>query len=147
MVNLFVYGTLMFTEVVKALTKKEFVVNDAVLRGYNRYQANGPNGADPYPAIIKETGAVVKGKVLFDVDVKSLKIIDFFESFEDTKYQKIKVLVEACKEKIQAFVYVWTDENRKYLTVPWDPEKFRILELEDFLKTIHEVLEAYKATC
>ncbi len=147
MINLFVYGTLMFPEVVKALTDKEFLAKEASLKRYSRYRANGPEGLDPYPAIIEEKNGIVNGKILFDVDPRSLKIFDFFEMFEDHRYRKIKVVVDVDGKQTEAFVYVWTEENRKYLTDLWDPERFRKDGLKNFLKTIPEVLAAYKANC
>ncbi|MEF2175157.1 MAG: gamma-glutamylcyclotransferase family protein [Candidatus Absconditabacteria bacterium] len=82
MTNLFVYGTLMYPEIVFALTGKYFRSQEAILSNYKRYAIRYGNITSPYPGIIPFNNSLVHGNILFDVDEYSLQILDFFEDSE-----------------------------------------------------------------
>lgn len=143
MVDLFVYGTLQFPEVVFALTGKSFDSLDAVLKDHKVYQISPPKGQEGMcPAAIPEKGSVVYGKILFDVDNHSMEIIDFFESDD---YEKQELEVESREKNYKALVYIWKDFLKDRLKKHWNKEEFEKNYLEDCLKkTIPEILEEYK---
>jgi len=129
--NIFVYGTLMLPEIVFALTKKNFVMKDATLKGYKRFKVNDPNRKQKGPIIIEQKNSGVIGKILLDVDEDSIKILDKFES---PSYEKRKVFVNAGAEKIEAIVYVGSNFNKEFLYDAWNEEEFKQKYLEFYLK-------------
>jgi gamma-glutamylcyclotransferase (GGCT)/AIG2-like uncharacterized protein YtfP len=64
MKQLFVYGTLLFPEIVEKLTGKQFKTSSAVIRKFARKRIVGCN----YPAIIEDLYSEVKGILIQDVD-------------------------------------------------------------------------------
>jgi gamma-glutamylcyclotransferase (GGCT)/AIG2-like uncharacterized protein YtfP len=64
MTNLFTYGSLMFKEVIYALTTiKDYRSSKAVLRGFSRYHVQGK----VYPGITPEVDGEIEGVVYYDV--------------------------------------------------------------------------------
>lgn len=64
MTNVFTYGSLMFREVIYALTSiKDYKNARAILRGYSRYQVKGK----VYPGITADPQGEIQGVVYFDV--------------------------------------------------------------------------------
>ncbi len=133
MTNIFVYGTLMFPEVVFALTKKKFVMKDSVLKGYSRFRVNDPKREKKGPAIIEQKDGEVHGKILFDVDEKSIKILD---RFEGASYRKRVVSVIVDGKSMEAIIYVGSNFNKKFLYGDWSEEEFEQKYLHFYLKTI-----------
>jgi len=129
--NVFVYGTLMFREVVIALTKRDFVMKSAVLRGYKRFRVNNPKREQKGPAIVEQSDGEVKGKVLLDVDEATIRILD---KFEGSSYEKRNVSVFVNGEKISAVVYVGTSFKKEALRGDWDEEEFRQKYLDFYIK-------------
>jgi gamma-glutamylcyclotransferase (GGCT)/AIG2-like uncharacterized protein YtfP len=121
MTTIFVYGTLLFPEIVRALTGKEFSMRDAVLSGYSRYRIDEPGRTLKGPAIVEEAGGTVRGKALLDVDERSLAILDKYEG----QYEKKNVVVQCGSEKVYALVYVGTGFSREWLKQEWDEQEFR----------------------
>lgn len=72
MTKLFVYGTLLFPEILKNLTGKSFRSIPATLYKYKHCKVTETD----YPAIIKNENAKTEGMLLFDVDEKSMKKIE-----------------------------------------------------------------------
>ncbi len=142
MVNLFVYGTLLFPEVVFALTGKKFKTKNAILLDYKRYKIFDQHISRKYPAIIESKSSVVKGKILFDIDEESLKILDFFE---DKEYEKKTVIVQSDNKTFETIVYVWKNEFKNKLKSKWSEEEFKKKHLYNYInKTIPKILSEYK---
>ncbi len=151
--NIFVYGSLMFPEVVKGLTGKQIEMKDAILKGYKRYKIYDTNGeVRNYPAIRKTEGEFVQGKILLDVDEDSLKVLDYFE---DVGYKRIKEMVSINSNMIKVEVYVWPEESDKSkielvgeLKESWgsaEIEEFEEKHLAYFLgELIPDTLKEYK---
>lgn len=129
--NIFAYGTLMLPEIVFALTKKNFVMKEGTLKDYRRYKVNDPNREQKGPAIIKEEGYEVKGKVIFDVGDKTIKLLD---KFEGRSYEKRKVLVSVDDNKIEAIMYLGANFNKDFLYGDWDLEEFKQKYLDFYIK-------------
>lgn len=73
MTNVFTYGSLMFREVIYALTStKDYKNSRAILRGYSRYQVKGK----VYPGITADAQGEIQGVVYFDVTKQDLEILN-----------------------------------------------------------------------
>lgn len=125
MENLFVYGTLQFSQIVRRLTRKEFKTIPATLLGYKRGMVKGCD----YPAIFEDFGSEVKGMLLENVDDVSMQQIIHFEGSE---YEKIKVKVIACEETTEAFTFIWKNDTKLLENVDWDKEKFERESLKKY---------------
>ena len=126
MQNLFVYGTLLSSEITEKLTGKTFETKYAVLEGYKMYCVKGCD----YPAIIREKGAETKGKILVNVDDSDLKMLSDYEGKEYTKI-KVKVL---CSNKYEyALTFVWSKDLHLLETRDWDFKDFQKNRLKFYL--------------
>ena len=81
MQHLFVYGSLLFPELIEKLTGKNFSFLPAVLFGFQRLAVKDSD----YPAIVPEVNKKVDGMLVLDVDRKSMKIFTYFEGDEYRK--------------------------------------------------------------
>ena len=73
MTNVFTYGSLMFKEVIYALTAvKDYKNSHAVLRGYSRFHVKGK----VYPGIAPDAQGEVKGVVYFGVTKQDLETLN-----------------------------------------------------------------------
>ena len=129
MQHLFVYGSLLFPEIVKGLTGRTFRSIPAILPGYKRYSVEGAD----YPAIVKKNDARVEGKLLFDVDSKSLEIITFYEGDD---YLKIPVEVNINEEKTAAHTFLWKFGLEYLSGRNWSKERFGKESLDFYLNEI-----------
>lgn len=142
MANVFVYGTLIFPEVVFGLTNKNFKSRSAILTGYQRFKIFDNEISRSYPAITKKPNKKVEGKILFDVDEESLKILDFFE---DSDYIRKELTVSFENQKTTAFVYVWNPKFEDQLKLDWSSEEFKEKHLRYYVsEVIPRVLEEYR---
>jgi gamma-glutamylcyclotransferase (GGCT)/AIG2-like uncharacterized protein YtfP len=128
--NVFTYGSLMIPSVMAAVTGKHFQVMKACLREYARFKVKG----ESYPGIIYKTGAATDGVVHRDVDDLSLNLLD---DFEGELYKRISVPVEVDQSgALIAETYVVSPEHLHRLSsVPWDLDKFKKENLQEFLRS------------
>ena len=126
--NIFVYGSLMIPEMVKALTGNHFLMVDAILPGYRRHKVKDHIG----PGLSKEKRRSVYGKVLLGIDEKSMAIFDKFEGSYGYELIEVEVLVEGHKKDV--FFYEWTGHHDTLLDEDWDVEEFKRKHMERFLK-------------
>jgi len=126
MQHVFVYGTLLFPEVVKGLTGYSFQTIEATLNGYHRCTVKNSD----YPAIVKKPGSQVDGKILLNLDNRSYEILRFFEGDE---YQCISVDVQTANSKYTACVFIWMGANEMLEKADWNPELFKKNGLTDYL--------------
>jgi gamma-glutamylcyclotransferase (GGCT)/AIG2-like uncharacterized protein YtfP len=119
-VDLFAYGTLLFPEVMLAVTRARFASEPATLGGYRRCRLRGAS----YPGIAPAPGARTHGRLYRTVDATSLARLD---AFEGELYAREAVRVEADDGELRdAVAYVLRPEHRALLTCdPWDPDAFR----------------------
>jgi len=97
--RLFVYGTLMDSEVVRRLTGKSPEYEKAFLIGYKKYNI------DFIPYIVKNKNSKVEGKVITNLDEEDLRKIDRYEG-EGYLYTREKVEVVTENNNEEAYVYV-----------------------------------------
>ena len=129
MQHVFVYGTLLFPDILKGLTGNTFEDRDAVLYGF---KCLALKDAD-YPAIIAHAGSSVQGKVLFNVDERSLEILRFFEGSE---YRSICVKVNVDNNRVKASVFVWIEEHHRLDTADWNQVVFEKTALADYISYV-----------
>lgn len=127
MQNLFVYGTLLSSEITEKLTGKTFKTFPVVLAGYRIYCVKNCD----YPAIISELGAETKGKILLNVDDSALKI---FSNYEGDEYEKKVVKVLFNNKYEDALAFVWSKEHHLLENRNWDFEDFQNNRLKFYLE-------------
>jgi gamma-glutamylcyclotransferase (GGCT)/AIG2-like uncharacterized protein YtfP len=129
MQHLFVYGSLLFPELIEKLTGKNFGFLPAVLFGFQRLAVKGSD----YPAIVPKVNKKVDGMLVLDVDRKSMKILTYFEGDE---YRKEDVVVFSENKTYNATAFVW-NENLKFLEkFDWDLFSFRETSLKVYLERV-----------
>ena len=137
MQHIFVYGSLLFPEIVEGLTGKSFETQKAVLKNFERHAVAGCD----YPAILQKKNAEVKGVLLLNVDCKSLKILTFYEGDE---YEQKTVEVESETKKINALVFVWKGENSVLLSEDWEEGKFKKESIKYYInKVVPETVKEF----
>jgi len=134
--DLFVYGTLLFDEVVRALTDRTFRSVPACLPGYARCTILRNGLREAYPAIRPHRTGRVAGRLLLEVKDRSLRWIDRFES-DPPDYQRCQVIAK-CNDgrEIQAFTYVARPSLIPFLEGEWSPEQFKSEHLDDYLTRV-----------
>lgn len=138
MCNIFVYGTLLSSEIIKTLTGKSFNTTTAVLLGYKRYCIKDGD----YPAIIYSEDSDTTGKVIENVDDLSLDIISFYEGDE---YEKKKVTVLLNGQLKDVLTFVWVGRTEILEDRGWDYPYFQKNFLDEYLNfVIPEILKAFR---
>lgn len=123
--RLFTYGLLMFPEVLRDLTGREFSLTPATLPGYARY-ALKTRGWAPVPAIIEKPQSYVSGMLLQQVDQDAMNLFDSFENVDDGLYKRQTVTVTLATEKTcMAYAYIAGAAARRWIDGPWDAEEFK----------------------
>jgi len=128
--KIFTYGTLMISDVMYAVTAREFRSIKAILIGYARFTVKG----ESYPGIIPVTNAVTRGVLYFDVDESSLERLD---AFEGGLYQRTPIMAEMTGGEIcNAEAYVIRPRFRNHLSSSeWNAKEFVQKHLKAFLET------------
>jgi len=138
MQHVFVYGTLLFPEILEGLTGKVFNLKDAELKNYQRVQISSGD----FPAIVEKEDESVKGKLILDVDPLSMEILLFYEG-ED--YDCMELEVETETEKLPAKVFVWNNDPEYLIDADWDTEHFKQQFLQDYISfVVPETREAFE---
>ena len=129
-VSIFAYGTLQVPSVMQAVTGGHYDFAPAILSGYQRFKIRNQS----FPGIIRQADASVDGVIYRHIDQQALHLLD---QFEDVCYQREWVDVDVQGNIEQAFVYVVTDDYRKYLTdQAWSLEEFKRKYLKGYLSRI-----------
>ena len=125
---IFTYGSLLFSDVMQAVTGKLFPSQSATLREYARYRVRGAN----YPGIVSTPGAYVEGLLYQGVDPAAVKHLDFFEG---DLYRRVSVDVHTKSGIIPAQTYIIPPDKAHHLSeTAWDPDAFRTRDYDTFLK-------------
>ena len=129
MKNVFVYGTLMFDEVLKHLLKANYRKINASLKGYKRGRIVG----EVYPGIKSSLKNTVQGVLIFKLSDRDINILDKFES-DYYKRTSVNVRGEDGKD-YSAEVYLIRNKYRnRLLAADWDSEEFRKKYLTSFCR-------------
>ncbi len=128
---LFVYGTLLFPEILHSLLGRLPGSSEAILPGYHRFSIHDGADVRPYPAVFPRHGAEVQGLLLSGLSPKEHTILD---AYEDEDYVKTAVSVLQDDQRVEASVYVWRAGKRGQLRGVWDLEQFRVQHLDAYLR-------------
>lgn len=114
--DLFVYGSLLFDDVFRAVTGRSAVCEPAVLPDHARYRVRGAS----YPAVVPETGAETNGVVYAALDADTMAALD---RFEGDMYTRERVVVRlAAGQQRHVETYVFASHLHDLLErLPWDP--------------------------
>ena len=115
----FAYGTLAIAAIMNALTGKQFEMESATAPDYRRFRIKG----QVYPGLLRQVGGVTPGRLYFDVDDRSMELID---QFEDDVYDRIGLQVKKTDGSlVRAEAYVIPPARSDLLSSePWDPDAF-----------------------
>ncbi|KAL4458037.1 hypothetical protein ABPG75_012902 [Micractinium tetrahymenae] len=127
----FVYGTLMYPEVLTALIQRVPRMEPAIIHGYQRYRIRG----QVFPGTIRSAapGAQVQGLVLFDLLPDELEMLDEFEGEEYFK-EGVEARLVQSGGAVPTLAYLWQDRLRPLLYGEWDPEQFREQQLGSYVE-------------
>lgn len=124
MSNLFVYGTLMFEEVIRELVGTMPIHRAAEAKDVARPQFKGQD----YPGLVECPGKNISGFLFTGLRPETLLI---FDKFEGGEYERRTVQLAVGT----AEAYFVRDEFRDRLsTTEWDPEAFRRDKLPTYLE-------------
>jgi gamma-glutamylcyclotransferase (GGCT)/AIG2-like uncharacterized protein YtfP len=129
MQNIFVYGTLLSSGIIKKLTGKSFKTFAAVLPGYKLYRVKNCD----YPAIIQNEGSEINGLIIENVNDSSLAVISFYEGDE---YEKKQVTVFVNGNPEVALAFVWAKEIELLEDTGWDFREFENNSLEHYINIV-----------
>lgn len=120
---MFVYGTLMFPEVQKAVLGRVPASETAAITGWRAAALEGR----PYPGLVEADPSVqTVGWILLDLRPHEREAID---EFEDNLYDLVEITLDDGR---QALTYVWRDAA-EVLEHDWDLGHFAAVDLPDFL--------------
>lgn len=130
-VNVFTYGSLIFGQVMGAVTGQSYASREAELNGYGRRQVLDAS----YPGIVVSPGSSVRGRVYLDLTPPSIRLLD---RFEGSFYERISVNVQIVdtNEHLEAQTYLFRDKFQHLLADhDWDRDHFERHHLDAFLKS------------
>lgn len=127
MKNLFIYGTLMFDDVWRQLTKNQYRKINAVLPEFIRLRVKN----EDYPGIIPCTENTVSGELLFQVSASDIQLLD---NFEGEQYRREQVKVISDETEYYAETYIFRNRFKSLLSdEEWDIDTFKDSGLSSFL--------------
>jgi gamma-glutamylcyclotransferase (GGCT)/AIG2-like uncharacterized protein YtfP len=150
--NVFVYGTLMYPQVLHALLNRVPSKSKAAIHGYKRYKIKG----QVFPGVIPATPECkVEGVLLKELTPEDMVV---FDEFEGEEYYKLPIQPQLISEEngneiasttapapvIDASVYIWQDSLRDLLYGEWDPEAFAKTHLESYVEMCTAFAEELK---
>lgn len=120
--NLFAYGTLMWPEVLEAVTGRRMTGTKAVLEGYTRRRVKGEH----YPVVIQSLEDSVEGVLYEGLTEREVQVLD---DFEGEAYDRVVHEFNGAP----AFVYVLSDDWKHIAeSLPWNPADFNAEHLAAF---------------
>ena len=129
--NLFVYGTLMFSEIAQRVIGLSST-EKAELEDFARYKII-MNGEELfYPAVKPETGKTTNGILFRELTSEQINQLDIFEG---TDYRRKKTMIKTDTGGIQAWVYIWNNPPGSILAGEWNPQHFYESLLNDFIRS------------
>lgn len=124
-INLFTYGSLMFSPVWGRVAKHQYVTSDETIVGYVRRCIRG----EEYPAVIAsiDSSSALQGKVYWDITDEDLARLDRFEGNE---YERI---ITRTTRGDEVALYLFLNKE-KIADEPWDPGAFEQTGMRRFLE-------------
>jgi len=138
MQHLFIYGTLLFPEILEGLTEKRFETKPAKLTGHKRYRVNGCD----YPAVVPDHNSTVEGKLVLDVDKRAMDILTYFEG---DYFKKAGALVQIADETLAAAVFIWKEDLAYLENNDWDRNEFEQSSLKLYVeRVVPETIKSFR---
>lgn len=128
--NVFVYGSLMYSQVWQKIVAGQYQQKAATIFGYQRLAING----ESYPAVVKQQDASVAGIVYLDVDERDLIQLNEFEG----EYYQLQntFAVDDNGNQLRVCFYLFKAQYHFMLTEKsWDKEHFEQQKLGHFIDT------------
>ncbi len=120
--HIFVYGLLLFPDIVQAITGQRYQTLDAVLADHQRMGLSQSPLEAPVPVLVDAPGRAQSGKLLLNVGADAIRALDFFEEIDSGHYIKKAVRVEAAGQWYSAFCYAAGPALLPYASGQWQPE-------------------------
>src|SRR5262245_22448817 len=129
--NLFAYGSLVFAEVMRAVTGRSFAHEPARLAGWTRVCIRGTR----FPGVRARASAATSGVLWRGLDARALEYLDRFETHH---YERRTLSVRTgAGEDVPAEVYVIADAHLGDLSQePWDRAQFARQSLGRLLRSL-----------
>ncbi|PLX43011.1 MAG: gamma-glutamylcyclotransferase [Deltaproteobacteria bacterium] len=140
---LFVYGTLIFPEVVRALLGALPEATPAVANGFSARTLSGRI----YPGLLKEEGESAKGVLYQGLDSQMMEVLDRFEGEE---YTLSIISVQCGEEEVDALVYLLSAPFAHLINKErWDLMAFKRDHLSRYVELCKEAgsMSAAELTC
>ena len=126
--SVFTYGTLEIPDVMEAVTGRSFDSVEATADGYARFLLKGRI----YPGMTPVSGHTTSGRVYFEVDERSLLLLDQFE--DDVYVRQLISVHTAAANWLNAYAYIIDPKDKDVLTAnPWSKETFAAKHLSSYL--------------
>lgn len=134
--SLFTYGTLLFPDIMQAITGRALPSEQATLHGYQRYRVRGR----VYPGLTVEQLEVVEGRLYRGVD---LALWERLDAFEGDLYERIVVPVAVSRGLVAAHVYVMKASHQSELSDEvWDADAFQSIHKRSYLAACRGAVHA-----
>ena len=128
--TLFCYGSLVFAEVMRAVTGRSFAHEPARLFGWRRTCFRGR----VFPGIQPHAGGSTSGTLWRGIDARSAQLLD---AYETSAYERVRLPARTSAGEVPADVYVVRANARHLLSqAPWTPESFARDSLAEFLRAL-----------
>ena len=127
--NVFTYGSLMFSPVWDTVVKGNYRAGSALLRGYSRRQIIN----DIYPvAFPADTQDFISGIVYYDIEPADVNRLD---EFEGDYYRRTHVSLEIIDQSpVDAEAYIIKPRHQHLIsTLEWNPNDFKQRCLSEFM--------------
>ena len=124
--NIFTYGTLMDSEIMRAVTGRSFQSLKGTLRGYSRKAVPGHT----YPGIIAAPDGILEGVIYLNVSEEAISRLD---AFEGEGYKRIIVSVES-NGIIPCDTYLCLNPEELESSPEWDFNYFKDNHRDIFLR-------------
>jgi len=138
---LFIYGTLQFTAMMRAVLGRELALRPATLTGYARYAIR----RRVFPAAIPRTGGAIHGYLAPEVTEATLERVDDYEG-PPFHREPVKVHDDEAGRELSAIVYVLRQRYHcLLLDRAWDPDPFRRRWLNAYAEEFTRIYGTYGA--
>ncbi len=128
MINLFTYGSLMYSEVWQKIVTGQYQSQAASLSGFARYGVKSQS----YPGIKPKSQAITSGLIYFNLNQADLGQLDRFEGDYYQRQTHLCKLITG--QEIEADCYVLKPEFYSICNnQPWSVEKFEQSGIQAFL--------------
>lgn len=144
MATVFVYGTLMADDVLRALIKRVPKAAPALLPAHARYAARGR----VYPGMVPDPASSVRGRLLFDLDKSEMAVFDAFEGDEYAKQPVTALQLARDADEggapVEADAYIWV-APRDELAGEWSYGGWVAADLERYAAMCAEFAAEFHA--